>query len=80
MNRIGEEGWVRCPYNDQHLVPYQRMPYHLVKCQQNYKGPPLEVCPYNATHRVPQGTLGEHFRTCAAYFHANRERFERGQI
>lgn len=77
MNRTEEDGWVKCPYNALHQVPYQRMPYHLMKCKEKYTGPPLDTCPFNATHLVPQGTLKEHYKTCAAYFHANRERFER---
>lgn len=77
MNRTEESDWVKCPYNATHLVPYQRMPYHLIKCKANYKGPPLDTCPFNATHLVAKGTLSEHFETCVAYYHANRERFER---
>lgn len=79
MNRSDEKDWVTCPYNEQHVVPYSRMPYHLMKCKTKYTGPPLDTCPFNATHLVPSGTLEQHFKTCVAFYHANRERFERGQ-
>lgn len=71
-----EDDWQKCPYNEAHIVPYQRMPYHLIKCKPKYNGPPLDTCPFNAIHLVPKGTLQEHFKTCSAYFHANRERIE----
>lgn len=72
-----EEGWVNCPYDRQHLVPYQRMPYHLAKCRRNYRGPPLEQCLYNATHLVSPGTLEQHYESCPAYYQATREQYER---
>lgn len=80
MNRAAEDEWVKCPYNEAHVLPYQRMPYHLVKCKPKYNGPPLDTCPFNATHLVPKGTLEEHFKTCVAFYHANRERFERNEL
>lgn len=73
----GVDDIVSCPYNPAHLVPYTRMPYHLLKCRRNYNGPPLDTCPYNATHLVPKGTLKEHYTKCNAYFHATRDRMER---
>lgn len=72
-----EEETVSCPYNPEHLVQYTRMPYHLMKCKVNYKGPPLDTCPYNATHLVKKGTLPEHFKECIAHFHATRTQDER---
>lgn len=80
MENVNEDEWVKCPYNQQHVVPYQRMPYHLLKCKAKYTGPPLDTCPFNATHLVPKGTLNEHFKECIAYFHANRDRIERSGV
>lgn len=72
-----ESEWVICPYFPAHTVPYKRMPYHLIKCRQQYNGPPLDTCPFNATHLVPKGTLSEHFKSCVAFYHATREDVER---
>lgn len=68
---------VVCPYNPSHLVPYTRMPYHLMKCRRNYNGPPLDTCMYNATHLVAQGTLPQHYQNCPAFYNATRDRVER---
>lgn len=70
------ENYKTCPYYPQHLVPIERMPYHLVKCEQNYRGPPLEKCKYNATHVLPAGQMEEHYQSCIDYFNANREKNE----
>lgn len=67
-----EDDAVLCPYDPQHVVPYARMPYHLMKCKKNYRGPELDTCPFNATHLVKKGTLDEHYKTCIAYYHASR--------
>lgn len=72
-----EDDSVQCPYFPDHIVPYSRMPYHLIKCKVHYKGPPLDTCKYNATHLVPKGTLDEHYKTCIAVFHATLTMEER---
>lgn len=74
--KMDDNKWVSCPYNEEHRVLELRLPYHMIRCKKNYKGPPLETCPFNATHLVPQGTLQEHYTECISYFHAMRERME----
>lgn len=68
---------IQCPYNALHRLAGHRMPYHMIKCKKNYRGPPLDTCPFNAMHMVPQGTLQEHFLKCDDYFNANRERLSK---
>ncbi|NXW80537.1 GTSF1 factor, partial [Hirundo rustica] len=57
---------VQCPYDRSHQVRVSRLPYHLVRCQQNNpqvsRG--LATCPFNARHRVPRAQLRGHAATC----------------
>ncbi|XP_075301765.1 gametocyte-specific factor 1 [Opisthocomus hoazin] len=57
---------VPCPYDKSHLIRACRLPYHLVKCQQNNPrvARTLAVCPFNASHRVPQAQLQSHVASC----------------
>ncbi|XP_022232642.1 gametocyte-specific factor 1 [Drosophila obscura] len=54
-----------CPYNKDHRIMLFRMPGHIVKCMQNYHGPPLYTCKYNAIHRVLD--MEEHLKECEDY-------------
>jgi len=54
-----------CPYNPDHRIMLFRMPKHIVKCEKNYRGPPLKICKYNATHRVLD--MEEHLKECSYY-------------
>ncbi|XP_075581008.1 LOW QUALITY PROTEIN: gametocyte-specific factor 1 [Pelecanus crispus] len=60
------EALVQCPYDKSHQVRVSRLPYHLVKCQQNNPqvARTLATCPFNARHRVPQGKLRSHVASC----------------
>ncbi|XP_017152555.1 gametocyte-specific factor 1 [Drosophila miranda] len=58
-----------CPYNKNHRIMLLRMPGHIVKCMQNYDGPPLHTCKYNATHRVLD--MEEHLKECEEYVKFN---------
>uniref|UniRef100_A0A6G1RPW5 Gametocyte specific factor 1-like n=1 Tax=Hypotaenidia okinawae TaxID=2861861 RepID=A0A6G1RPW5_9GRUI len=57
---------VQCPYDKSHQVRVSRLPYHLVKCQQNNPqlARKLATCPFNARHRVPQAELRSHITSC----------------
>ncbi|NXS35409.1 GTSF1 factor, partial [Pomatostomus ruficeps] len=57
---------VQCPYDRSHQVRVSRLPYHLVRCQQNNPqvSRTLATCPYNARHRVPRGHLRSHVTSC----------------
>ncbi|NXL79479.1 GTSF1 factor, partial [Leptocoma aspasia] len=57
---------VQCPYDRSHQVRVSRLPYHLVRCQQNNPqvSRTLATCPFNARHRVPRGHLRSHVSTC----------------
>ncbi|KAM6307980.1 gametocyte-specific factor 1 [Podargus strigoides] len=60
------EALVQCPYDKGHLVPVSRLPYHLVKCQQNNPRAArmLGTCPFNARHRMPSSKLRSHITSC----------------
>lgn len=58
---------MECPYNKAHLIIRHRMPFHIVKCQKSYAGPPLDTCAYNAMHRLPAGAMTKHLEQCAEY-------------
>ncbi|XP_048183569.1 gametocyte-specific factor 1 [Corvus hawaiiensis] len=57
---------VQCPYDRSHQVRVCRLPYHLVRCQQNNPqvSRTLATCPFNARHRVPRGHLRSHVTSC----------------
>ncbi|XP_069735603.1 gametocyte-specific factor 1 isoform X3 [Phaenicophaeus curvirostris] len=57
---------VQCPYDKNHRVRVSRLPYHLVKCQQNNPdvARTLVTCPFNARHRVPRQQLHSHMAFC----------------
>ncbi|NXC08232.1 GTSF1 factor, partial [Orthonyx spaldingii] len=57
---------VQCPYDRSHQVRVSRLPYHLVRCQQNNPqvSRALATCPFNARHRVPRGHLHSHVTSC----------------
>eukprot|EP00099_Drosophila_melanogaster_P017927 NP_608903.1 uncharacterized protein Dmel_CG14036 [Drosophila melanogaster] len=54
-----------CPYDKSHRILLFRMPKHLIKCEKNYCGPPLQTCKYNATHRVQD--MEKHLKECDYY-------------
>ncbi|XP_017043804.1 gametocyte-specific factor 1 [Drosophila ficusphila] len=54
-----------CPYDQNHRIMLFRMPKHIVKCEKNYRGPPLKICKYNAAHRVLD--MEEHLKECDYY-------------
>ncbi|XP_041324167.1 gametocyte-specific factor 1 isoform X2 [Pyrgilauda ruficollis] len=57
---------VQCPYDRSHQVRVSRLPYHLVRCQQNNPqvSRTLATCPFNARHRVPRALLRGHVTSC----------------
>ncbi|NXI17219.1 GTSF1 factor, partial [Irena cyanogastra] len=57
---------VQCPYDRSHQVRVSRLPYHLVRCQQNNPqvSRTLATCPFNARHRVPRAHLRSHVTSC----------------
>ncbi|XP_063035362.1 gametocyte-specific factor 1 [Melospiza melodia melodia] len=57
---------VQCPYDRNHQVRESRLPYHLVRCQQNNPqvSRTLATCPFNARHRVPRALLRAHVASC----------------
>ncbi|XP_059347129.1 gametocyte-specific factor 1 [Ammospiza nelsoni] len=57
---------VQCPYDRSHQVRESRLPYHLVRCQQNNPqvSRTLATCPFNARHRVPRALLRAHVASC----------------
>ncbi|CAN8207414.1 unnamed protein product [Coccothraustes coccothraustes] len=57
---------VQCPYDRSHQVRVSRLPYHLVRCQQNNPqvSRTLATCPFNARHRVPRAALRAHVASC----------------
>ncbi|XP_053858252.1 gametocyte-specific factor 1 isoform X1 [Vidua macroura] len=57
---------VQCPYDRSHQVRESRLPYHLVRCQQNNPqvSRTLATCPFNARHRVPRAHLRDHVTSC----------------
>ncbi|XP_071277387.1 gametocyte-specific factor 1-like isoform X4 [Agelaius tricolor] len=57
---------VQCPYDRSHQVRVSRLPYHLVRCQQNNPqvSRTLATCPFNARHRVPRALLRAHVTSC----------------
>ncbi|XP_055383063.1 gametocyte-specific factor 1 homolog [Condylostylus longicornis] len=67
--------YVTCPFNKAHRILKFRMPRHIIKCQLNYRGDPLEQCPYNAQHFIKEGTLAEHLNSCEDYEIASMEDF-----
>ncbi|XP_033173688.1 gametocyte-specific factor 1 [Drosophila mauritiana] len=54
-----------CPYDKSHRILLFRMPKHIIKCEKNYRGPPLQTCKYNATHRVLN--MEKHLKECDYY-------------
>ncbi|TRZ11598.1 hypothetical protein HGM15179_015505 [Zosterops borbonicus] len=60
------EALVQCPYDRSHQVRVSRLPYHLVRCQQNNPqvSRTLATCPFNARHRVPRAHLRGHVTAC----------------
>lgn len=76
-SRLNMPSYVKCPYDSSHQISVSRMPNHMLRCERNYRGPPLQNCPFNAMHRVPAGTLAEHFKTCDAYYATKREKIEK---
>lgn len=56
--------YVTCPYFPEHELRRSRMPYHLMKCQNNPNAPKLLACPFNYLHRVRPEDQQEHLLTC----------------
>lgn len=56
--------YVTCPYFPEHKLRRSRLPYHLMKCSKNPKGPVLFACPFNFLHRVPNEDRLNHVFTC----------------
>lgn len=71
------ENVITCPYNSSHRIVRHRMPYHIIKCVKNYKGPPLDRCPFNAMHRVLPEKMKDHIKDCPNYHIVMREKYER---
>lgn len=64
---MNKEEYAICPYNASHTIIRNRMPYHIVKCRQNYRGPPLSICPFNAMHIMPSTDIDNHVNNCPDY-------------
>uniref|UniRef100_A0A6G1S6Y8 Protein D7 n=1 Tax=Aceria tosichella TaxID=561515 RepID=A0A6G1S6Y8_9ACAR len=56
--------YVTCPYFPEHVLRRSRMPYHLMKCQNNPAAPKLLACPFNYLHRVRPEDQQEHLLNC----------------
>lgn len=56
--------YVKCPYFPEHELRRSRMPYHIMKCQNNPRAPKLLACPYNYLHRVRPEDQEEHLSLC----------------
>lgn len=67
------EDLVTCPYDPTHRVRNKKMPYHLMKCQQNHRGQKLVICPFNALHEVPQQELRYHMKSCPERFQITQD-------
>ena len=57
---------VQCPYNPQHVMPRERLAWHLTMvCKDMKKLSHLfSICPYNRTHHMKTPKLDEHVKTC----------------
>lgn len=56
--------YVKCPYFPEHELRRSRMPYHIMKCQNNPRAPKLLACPYNYLHRVRPEDQSQHLEIC----------------
>lgn len=56
--------YVTCPYFPEHVLRRSRMPYHLMKCQNNPNAPNLLACPFNYMHRVRPEDRQQHIILC----------------
>lgn len=61
---VQPDKYTRCPYFPEHELRVSRLPYHLIKCQNNPDAPRLLACPYNYLHRVKPEEQREHMLTC----------------
>lgn len=64
---MADDELITCPFNPAHLIIKHRMPYHIVKCQKQYRGEKLVVCHFNAMHWIPPYKMREHLEECAEY-------------
>jgi hypothetical protein len=53
-----------CPYDKVHVIRNKKMPYHLMKCRQNWHGEPYKVCPFDSNHEVPASDFMSHKQIC----------------
>lgn len=56
-----------CPFNGDHKLVRHRMPYHIVRCRRNYRGPALVACAFNAMHLMPAAQMADHLAECDDY-------------
>ena len=56
--------YVKCPYFPEHELRKSRLPYHLLKCQNNPNAPNLVACPFNYLHRVRPEEQKDHIQLC----------------
>lgn len=53
---------VECPLNPHHKLRRHRLPYHVVKCKNNY--PDKVSCPYNHYYYLNKEEMANHLLTC----------------
>jgi hypothetical protein len=58
------QDFVRCPYNMNHNVRFDRIQYHLMKCKKNYPDADFTICPFNASHHIPRINMDSHIKNC----------------
>lgn len=56
-----------CPFDSAHKLERHRMPYHVVRCRRNYRGPALVACAFNAMHLIPAEQMAVHLAECVDY-------------
>lgn len=62
-----EDDMAVCPFNGDHKLLRHRMPYHIVRCRRNYRGPALVACAFNAMHLMPAAQMADHLAECDDY-------------
>lgn len=56
--------FVRCPFEESHVIRRYKLPYHLHKCKKNHPGMNMATCSYNFSHLVPKVNIVQHLESC----------------
>lgn len=60
---------ITCPYDENHILQVKRMPYHLIKERNNFRGVKnMKECPFNALHHILEIEFNYHKMTCPDRF------------